>query len=131
MKSIAYLMIFYFSLGALIPKGDFSQLLKINELLEHYSLHQQEASVIGEECSFLGFMYLHFVSSDEHQHHSQDEHEQLPLYSLSTSILLYCEDFFGALNWPEYFESAGLPVYTTVFQCIAISDIFRPPISSL
>ena len=124
---MAYIMLFYFTLGALIPRCDFSQLLKITDLLEHYALHQQEAEAMGEACSFTEFLYLHFVSSDDHQHNQQNEHEQLPLQNLSSSILLYLTDISVITHWLIPYNETSLPAYKVALQPAVITDIFRPP----
>lgn len=131
MKVVAYIMLFYFTLGALLPKSDFSQLLKVNDLLEHYALHQQEAEAVGEVCVFTEFLYLHFVSNDDHQHDQQDEHEQLPLQSLSSSILLCLIDVAVTAHCLVPHNTASLPAYQAALQPLALTDIFRPPIYSL
>ncbi|MFT4762423.1 MAG: hypothetical protein ACI9XO_002999 [Paraglaciecola sp.] len=93
MKYFAHILLLYFSLGPYLPKGDFNQLLKFNDLQAHSVLHQSEAIAAGQTISFSDFLYLHFVDGDEHQHENEDDHERLPFHNR-----LYLQTY-SSVNW--------------------------------
>ena len=91
MKFGTYILIFYFFIGACIPKNDFSQLLNIYDLVEHFEEHQQEALAVGEAISFSEFLLLHFFETEQHQHDSDNSHDNLPLKNITTTVVLYID----------------------------------------
>ena len=91
-------------LGSLIPLSDFSLLLHIPELAEHYELHVAEADQNGVEFSFWDFLEIHFFDPDGHQHEGGDQHENCPFHLLhaSSSFVLSTIDFaFSAIAIPS------------------------------
>ena len=129
MKLLTHILIIYFVIGACVPRSDFSQLSQVNNLLDHYKLHQLEAEALAVKISFVEFLYLHFVSGDEHQHSNGDEHDGLPLYSLLSGILLYVKKtshvlktcFTVALEKEIFFQDT---FYLNPF----IHQVFHPPV---
>lgn len=127
MKGIAYILLLYFSLGALMPKTDFGQLMKFSDLLEHYQLHQEEAALIGESISFSTFLYLHFINGDEHQHEQENEHDKLPFQNSLSSFsfyLAYNDTNFLSVQSPIV---THLPSYESFYSKDVHIDIFHPP----
>lgn len=127
MKLTAYIMIFYFTLGACIPKCDFSQLLKINDLMEHYELHQKEAIALGKTVNFSEFLLLHFFNAEQHEHDSENSHDNLPLQNFTTSIVL-------CITTPQLFPTSfnqiierSLPNFHSHYIKTITFDIFHPP----
>lgn len=128
MKVFAYILLFQFSLGALLPKSDFSQLLKLNNLVQHYQLHQSNASIDGVTISFSEFLYIHFIDSDEHDQENGNHEHQLPLYDLTVSLHLI------PASTVESISIIG-DIFTKIQACIPqavpqtlIKNIFHPPI---
>ncbi|NNE30374.1 MAG: hypothetical protein HKN16_12105 [Saprospiraceae bacterium] len=119
-------MAVYFSFGACMPRTDFSQLLKLDELSEHYQLHVEEANQVGEEMTLSSFLYLHFIVGDEHQHEGED-HEDLPLQNITSSISMIAavleqhteRNIFDAQILHSFFG-------TSLLKGVS-SDIFHPP----
>ena len=91
MKIFSYILICYYSLGALIPKSDFSQITQLDDLMSHYALHQQEARLANQEMSFWNFLYIHFITGDEHQHEDSQQHENLPLKKISNAVFVFLD----------------------------------------
>ena len=127
MKVSASILLFYFILGACIPKGDFSQLLKFNNLLEHYKLHQEEVRIIGKTVSFSSFLYLHFIDGDEHQHDDEDDHKTLPFQNISSSITFYITSSPTTPISSSDFTKQVTPLSSTLLQEDISFDIFHPP----
>ena len=92
MKLFAYILLIYFSIGALLPRCDFSQLAQMDDLLRHYELHQVEAAQMNIQFTFWDFLALHFVTGEDHNHEQGNEHDQLPFQSFSTSLTLFLEN---------------------------------------
>lgn len=109
-----------------MPKCDFSQLSKLMDLVEHFELHQEEALAIGETLSLVSFLYLHFITSEEHEHDDHQEHKNLPLQKISNSL------FFFLTNPTTTFINKNLPQeklkYTPkLYISKFIASIFHPP----
>lgn len=129
MKCLTYILIFYFSLGACIPNCDFSQLWKLNDLMEHFELHQEEAQAAGETINFSEFLYSHFIDGDDdHDHEEEDNHENLPFQTIASSIVL-CVD--SNQEMPSTFKyglsETALPIYSSILLAGFTFDIFHPP----
>lgn len=129
MKAVTYLLLFYFALGALMPRCDFSQLLTVNNLLQHFETHQLEAQSEGQALSFVNFLYIHFVEGDQHQHNSPAEHQNLPMQNISSTLTLH---HFSALSLPQGLTSldirVALPDYQGALPAGVRQAIFHPPI---
>lgn len=118
---IFYLGILFF-LSSLLPNFT-EQLQKLPSLVNHYAQHQ----ATDEASSFVSFILLHY--SDQSEHKSEENHEDLPLFQMSnfTTLLILQE----------------LPVFSFIAQDIAqvythqfldqtysfkrIGGIFQPP----
>jgi len=130
MKISAFILLFYFIIGACIPQGDFSQLLKLNNLMKHYELHQEEARAIGKTVSFSSFLYIHFIDSDEHQHDGEEDHESLPFQNISSSTTFYLTSFQATAIPRPHFTEQLIPSTGSFVQEDISFDIFHPPITA-
>ena len=128
MKIVAHILLIYFSIGACIPNSDFSQLLKVNDMMAHFDLHQKEAQANGETISFSDFLYIHFLNeNNNHQHDENDSHENLPFQNITTSINFYLATNHSGHFLPQSHSEAILPFYNLLPQQGVVLDLFRPP----
>lgn len=127
MRFFNYLFIVYFSLGACFPRNDFSQLLKINDLLEHYELHQKEANALGETITFTEFILLHFSNADGHEHKNENGHDNLPLKNFTTSMVLCLVNPLTLNTFYNPFIERSLPEFKSHYIQTIAFDIFHPP----
>ena len=72
-----------------MPGTDFNQLSKIPFLIEHYNLHQQEAEINGTSFNVFDFIYIHYIFPDDHTHDQPIDHGELPLKSVSSSLIVF------------------------------------------
>jgi len=76
-------------IGSFIPRTDFSQLVYLGDLKEHYQAHQAAAKLNNTSITFLEFLCQHFIDSN---HHSEEDHEEdhhkLPLQTLNNFVNL-------------------------------------------
>ena len=129
MKSVTYLLIFYFALGALMPRCDFGQLSKVNNLFQHYSLHRQSVATEGQELSFFDFLYVHFVEGNQHQHGNPGEHQNLPMHNISSSMTLYHHSTDLVFQKrPVTVTRTDLPLYQNTILAGVRTEIFHPPL---
>ena len=126
MKIVAHILLIYFSIGACIPNSDFSQLLKVNDMMAHFDLHQKEAQAIGKTVSFTNFLYIHFLN-ENHQHDENESHENLPFQNITTSVNFYLATSHPTLFLPKSHSEAVLPLYNLLPQQSVVFDIFHPP----
>ena len=77
-KALVFLLLGLFSLGALVPGNNTSELAKVPNLIRHFFEHQQEAS---GALDFVAFMHLHYGFCSEAANHRNSSHkkESLPL----------------------------------------------------
>ncbi|MFK7933731.1 MAG: hypothetical protein AB8G22_09485 [Saprospiraceae bacterium] len=121
-----YILLILFCTGAGIPKGDFSQLTKINDLMEHYQLHQEEATALGEAITFVDFLYLHFITGEEHQHDTEDDHNNLPLQQFATTtFLLTATEFSCGLSLP--LTPSVKQEIIAIFSSEVVAPLYHPP----
>ena len=114
-------------LGSFLPQSDFSQLLKVSKLMEHYDFHLEQAAAEGQDFSFGEYLWIHFVQPDNHEH-EDDSHQDLPLqtFSGSTSIEIVATDFTLNLPPPNQ-EETRFSTQSWVSQS-SLRTILRPPI---
>lgn len=74
-------------MGAMMPKTDFNQLSRISFLIEHYQIHKQEAELKSEDFGVWDFIYLHYISPDDHVHDFPVDHNELPFKNITISVL--------------------------------------------
>lgn len=123
-----YILIIFFIIGACIPRHDFSQLTKINGLMQHYTVHQKEAQSLKQAVSFIDFIYLHYINCEEHQHDNTSEHENLPFQIVGSTMVLFAsilgvDHFEHDLKWTQ-----SLNIFQNKFlEKGFIHSIFHPP----
>lgn len=130
MKLIVYLLIFQFSIGAMMPLNDFNQLSKLSFLIQHYKLHQYEAAEKNESFTAIDFIYLHYISPDQHTHDVPYDHSDLPLQEISVSMnlvecsgLIVSESIDNIISSKNYF-------YKPASNRIIFNKVFHPPLMS-
>jgi len=112
----------------LIPNADFSQLARIDQLLEHYAIHQTEATDQGQEISFVSFLYLHYVLKDDHQHSDASSHQQLPLGSLTAPAIFYLNNPTAILpNKATFVAKQFISFRSQLISPGFVTSVFHPP----
>ena len=129
MKGLIYLLVFQFSLGACIPKTDFSQLLKLGSLVDHYQLHVEEARLLGQTFDVFDFIYLHYINPDEHVNSEGHDHENLPFKSLSISTGFITESVHELDLTPEPGIIDLNFRYENLEDALPNCNIFHPPLA--
>jgi hypothetical protein len=129
LKPIAIILAFYLLLGSIFPRTDFSQLLRLADLAEHFSEHQAEAVANGQDVSWWNFLKIHFLHTDHDHQEGGDQHANLPFHSMDSSIAfnLLC---FSPKPPEQVLASADsdLPFYRTTFPLSGYRPgIFHPP----
>jgi len=129
MKIINYIFILLISIGAMIPHSDFSQLKQINELSEHYEVHKSEALLAGDDIDLWDFLYIHFISGDEHEHDNAD-HEDLPFKQFTSGQNFYSSSPENTINLNALaLLRDDISFYSKLFFDEAfLASIFQPPI---
>ena len=130
MKLINYFLLIYFSIGACFPNCDFSQLAQLDELMEHYMLHQTEARLEGEQISFTDFLFEHFIQGETEDHQHDDEHDELPLYSECNGIPLwhYQKSSLSYRTVSDPYVSVTF-VTDQLLEHDYLNKVFHPPIN--
>ena len=128
MKVLVYILIFQFSSGALMPLNDFSQLANIPYLIDHFNLHVKEAQEIGEDFTIVDFIYLHYISPDEHVHDTPYNHEDLPLKNINSSVTM-CLNSIDELNLSPNTQWVDNDFAVRSFMSFEFNhSIFHPPL---
>ena len=78
-----------------MPLNDFRQLANLSFMVEHYQLHVEEAKAEGLAFSVADFIYLHYISPDNHTHEMPVNHDDLPLKNISSSFHVFNPDTEG------------------------------------
>ena len=116
-------------IGSFIPRTDFSQLVHLGELKEHYLEHQKEAALEGVSLTLFAFLYQHFIDSSEHSDvdHEEDHHE-LPLQTINSFVNL----MVPTTSLPDFEFSTTTFLSTISYQSPFylsgfLSDTVHPP----
>ena len=107
MRFIAFTLAVYMLIGSLIPRTDFSQLVHIYSVIEHFQEHREEAARAGLELSFFEFAEMHFIEVNSHTHDDPTDHQNLPCQSFHASVLLFSVDVamdFSVTKLPTILE---------------------------
>lgn len=126
-------MALYFSVGACIPRCDFAQLLHIEDLMQHYSLHKEEAKELGEDFNLFSFLKEHFVDMEEHDHDSDSDHEDLPFKSISVTTITLIQASSDVMDQHELISKHESVLFWSPDALLSSysNSIFHPPITSL
>lgn len=114
-------------LGGLFPRTDFSQLLHLRALADHYRLHRLEAAAAGQAFGLVDFVWLHFIEGDSHSHPDGRAHDELPFHHLYSSVLI----LLSAAMWVP--PARRLLRQTRAFALPSfrlsdyVTECFRPP----
>ncbi len=129
MKITANILAIYFLLCSFIPRTDFSQLLRLKDLQEHYQLHRQEALAAGKDVSLQEFLYNHFVEQNNHEHPDDGGgHDSLPMHSCQVSVLMAFAKMDDISDTVEITKSLSQPVSKDEFyRPVFLSVIDQPP----
>ena len=128
MKLTANILAFYLLLGSFLPRTDFSQLLKLKDLQEHYQLHQLEAKLAGVAFTLQEFLYDHFIQPDGHDHEGENDHEGLPMSSCSSSVLMAFAKMELEKTPSDLIVFSDSPSFEIDFYSfLSLSGIDRPP----
>jgi len=116
-------------IGSFIPRTDFSQLVHLGELKEHYLEHQTEAALAGTSITLFAFLYQHFIDSNEHSDADhEDDHHELPLQTINSFVNLMVTT--TALPVFEFSTTTFLPTiaYQSPFYLSGfLSNMVHPP----
>ncbi len=122
-------MALYMLVGSLFPRTDFSQLVKVGNVVEHYRQHQADWRFSGEQLSLVQFLEIHFIAQDEHQQFPGHEHSDLPFHTVNTSQH-YMVDTYPGL--PHLDRISTRIVHQFFYAALSFSNfsggIFHPPI---
>lgn len=127
MKTTIHILLLYFCIGAILPKGDFSQLVKINDLMEHYDLHQKEAWAVGKTVSLFDFFYLHFVEGGDDHHDNENQHESLPFQNITSTTFQLIQLTYTTNTHQEIAQNNTINFRSKFYSEEAIFSIFHPP----
>ncbi|WP_426092014.1 hypothetical protein [Flavobacterium sp. DSR3-2] len=79
-KIIAILFLFVF----LCANTEMGQLLKLPNLLQHFSDHQKDYS--SKNISLLDFIAIHYNDTQHHSDQEEDNHQNLPFKTINQSV---------------------------------------------
>ncbi|PLK43212.1 hypothetical protein [Emticicia sp. TH156] len=117
-RFIAVILFITISLGSLVPKVNWSQSIKLSELVTHYYQHKRDAP---KDFNLWVFLVMHYSANSEH---AKTKHPSLPSFDINgvsymyllpsllsfsgTAVLSFMskEDHFNWLN--HYFFSVEL-----------------------
>ena len=115
-------------IGSFIPKTDFSQLLHVSDMLEHYQLHKKTAVVQGQDFCVVEFIKAHILPAEEHDHDESEEHENMPCQSPHVSVLLFAIDIksnVSDISFPTFFNE--LSFQNNFYLKGFIKSLIQPP----
>jgi hypothetical protein len=125
------LLLFFFTVSALVPSTVWQDMSKIADLIEHYEEHK----AANANLSFWSFMALHY-GADFQAHQSAHDHSKLPLKNTHTTFVnvlivgiseahTFNLDVYTELVLPE--KKRVLSTFSQSFMSRNLTDIWQPP----
>ncbi|GEM_PF-1381602 len=129
LKLTSYAMAGWMLIGSLFPRTDFSQLLRLRSLVDHYQLHQIEAQEGGRAYGWADFLWQHFWDCDSHQHPDQSAHDELPCHqSFVASVQMWLEDFSSGWSMDLDLMVRKRAFFTPTYISLELAfEFFHPP----
>jgi hypothetical protein len=128
MKKVAiHLLSFYFIIGSLFPKSDFSQINRFVSLYDHYQDHLQTAHICDQKISFYQFIWMHFFDIGEHSD-KDPAHENLPLQTINSSSAISSSYDIFILQLNGISASLSQFKFHAPLSTDFIQNIFQPPV---
>lgn len=122
-------MALYMLVGSFFPRTDFSQLVKVANVVEHYRQHQADQRFGDAQLSLRQFFEIHFIAPNEHQEFPGHEHGDLPFHTVNTSQHFTADAFPGL---PRIERVSIRIVHQFFYAVVSLSNfsdgIFHPPI---
>jgi len=116
-------------IGSFIPRTDFSQLVYLGDLKEHYLEHKAEAAAQDLSITFFEFLYQHFIDSNQHSDADhEDDHHELPLQTMNNFVEMMVTT--SLLPHFEWSTTTFLPIisYQSPFYLSGfLSNTVHPP----
>lgn len=81
---IAVILFFTIFLGSLVPKVNWSQSIKLSELVTHYYQHKRDAP---KDFNLWDFLVMHYSANSEHA--KKTKHPSLPSFDINGVSYLY------------------------------------------
>ncbi|MFK7982988.1 MAG: hypothetical protein AB8G86_23615 [Saprospiraceae bacterium] len=129
MKIAALLLAFYMLIGSFIPRTDFSQLVYLGELKEHYQEHKAEAELQNLSITLFEFLYQHFIDSNQHADVDHEEdHHQLPLQTMNGFVdLMIPTSFLLDFEWSTTIFLPTISYQSPFYLSGFLSNMVHPP----
>jgi len=88
-------------LGSFIPRTDFSQLVYLGDLKDHYLEHKVAAEQQNLSITFFDFLCQHFIDSNHHgEVDHEEDHHQLPLQTMNNFVeMMVTTSFLPYFEW--------------------------------
>lgn len=120
----------YLLLGSFLPKGDYTQLLRLMDLGHHFHLHVQEAWESDREISFREFFQMHYLNTQLHQGDHEQDHEKLPFQHITPTIDQIVPPAWQMiqLTLPKLSQTPPGSVCSLISSTL-VDNIFHPPIA--
>ncbi|NND33035.1 MAG: hypothetical protein HKN76_10625 [Saprospiraceae bacterium] len=127
-KAFSWFFTGYFILGSLAPNTDFAQLWHAAFAIQHFHLHQDEASARGQDCSLWSFIEDHYLNPDGHSHDDGSDHENLPIHHLHAGLDLAVQPFrYTGLAGPVPASEEPIGFLNISYSFLFNRGVDRPP----
>lgn len=121
-KAISLCICLLIFLGSLIPNSRFEELIKVNDLIKHYKIHQKT----DLNLSFIAFLVDHYLDSSSSK--NTPEHSKLPFFQhdFANFVFILIHNSFYI-----FIEEKLEPIFYSPFLCKYMFSVaanpFRPP----
>ena len=121
MKLMSVVLLVYFFVGSIMPGGDWHEVPKIINLIEHFKMHENQSQ---GEISVVDFLNMHYSDSETQDN---DEHANLPfnhLCSFTFIALVPVFEFEISCSIPQ---SKAIELYSFSVVRDHIPNVWQPP----
>lgn len=121
MKLLSVVLLTYFFVGSIMPGGDWHEVPKLMNLIEHFKLHEDQSE---GQISFLDFLNMHYSNAETQDN---DEHANLPFQHLcSFTFLALIPTFEFRIVYPSPLSKA-IELYSFSVVRDHIPNVWQPP----
>ena len=111
----------------MFPGTDFSQLVRMAKVGDHYQLHLAEAAQTSEQISFFEFLQSHFFSHENQDHGHDNDHSDLPLHTVDASVVFKVSIDIPLIQSIKKLVYSYLPAYQNDLHLVGfLSNVFLP-----
>lgn len=118
---MSVVLLVYFFVGSIMPGGDWHEVPKLVNLIEHFEAHEDQSE---GKISVIDFLNMHYTNSDSQDN---DEHANLPFHHLCSFTFIALIPAFELRLVHSMPHSKAIELYSFSVVRDHIPNVWQPP----